>query len=118
MPVCLSRQGRGEVDVDLGIDWRSREPVALEVGPVLAIEDAVGNKVAALYSRGEVRDYLDVDHITVSVIAAKLAVSWHAANEAILAEGHRVLIDDPARFDGVHVIGADEHVWRHTRRSD
>lgn len=55
-----------EVDVDLGIDWRSRDPVALEVGPVLAIEDAVGNKVAALYSRGEARDYLDVDAIRAS----------------------------------------------------
>jgi hypothetical protein len=27
-----------------------------------------------------------------------------------------VLIDDPTRFDGVAVIGVDEHVWRHTRR--
>ena len=26
-----------------------------------------------------------------------------------------MLIDDPARFDGVAVIGVDEHVWRHTR---
>jgi transposase len=28
------------------------------------------------------------------------------------------LIDDPHRFDGVAVIGVDEHVWRHTRRGD
>ena len=28
------------------------------------------------------------------------------------------MIDDPARFDGVAVIGVDEHVWRHTRRGD
>lgn len=61
---------------------------------------------------------LVVDHVTVSVIAAKLAVSWHTANDAILTEGHRILIDDPARFDGVHVIGVDEHVWRHTKRGD
>jgi hypothetical protein len=61
---------------------------------------------------------LVVDHATISVIAAKLAVSWHTANDAILAEGHRVLIDDPARFDNVSVIGVDEHVWRHTRRGD
>ncbi len=27
-------------------------------------------------------------------------------------------IEDPARFDGVSVIGVDEHVWRHTRRGD
>jgi transposase len=35
-----------------------------------------------------------------------------------LAEGKRVLINDPGRFDGVTVIGVDEHVWRHTRRGD
>jgi len=29
-----------------------------------------------------------------------------------------VLISDPTRFDGVRVIGVDEHVWRHTRRGD
>ena len=29
-----------------------------------------------------------------------------------------VLINDPDRFDGVTVIGVDEHVWRHTRRGD
>jgi transposase len=29
-----------------------------------------------------------------------------------------MLIDDAARFDGVKVIGVDEHVWRHTRRGD
>ncbi len=39
-------------------------------------------------------------------------VSWSAANDAILAEGRR-LIDDPARFEGVTTIGVDEHVWRH-----
>lgn len=29
-----------------------------------------------------------------------------------------MLIDDPHRFDGVRVIGVDEHVWQHTRRGD
>ena len=61
---------------------------------------------------------LVVDHATISVIAAKLAVSWHTASDAILAEGQRVFIDDPSRFDNVNVIGVDEHVWRHTRRGD
>ncbi len=45
-------------------------------------------------------------------------MSWTTANDAVLAEGKRVLLDDPARFDGVRVIGVDEHVWRHTRRGD
>ncbi|CEI29811.1 Transposase [Propionibacterium freudenreichii] len=59
-----------------------------------------------------------VDHLTVSRVAAGLGVSGHTANTAVLAEGKRALIDDPARFDGVAVIGVDEHVWRHTRRGD
>ena len=29
-----------------------------------------------------------------------------------------MLIADPARFDGVRVLGVDEHVWRHTRRGE
>ena len=45
-------------------------------------------------------------------------MSWNTANDAVLAEGRRVLIEDPHRFDGVRVIGVDEHCWRHTRRGD
>lgn len=52
-----------QTDIDFGLDYRSQQPVRLSVGYVLAEEDAVGNKVAALFSRGEVRDYLDVDSI-------------------------------------------------------
>lgn len=40
---------------------------------------------------------LVVDHATISVIAVKLAVSWHTASDAILAEGQRDFIDDPSR---------------------
>jgi transposase len=61
---------------------------------------------------------LVVGHLSVARIAEGLAVSWHTANDAVLAEGHRLLIDDLTRFDGVAVIGVDEHVWRHTRRGD
>ena len=61
---------------------------------------------------------LVVGHLSVARIAAALAVSWNTANDAVLAEGRRVLISDPGRFDGVRVLGVDEHVWRHTRRGD
>lgn len=50
-------------DVDMGVDWRAHDPVTLAIGPVLDIEDAIANKVGALYGRGEARDYLDVDAI-------------------------------------------------------
>ena len=57
-------------------------------------------------------------HLTVARLAEGLGVSWNTANDAVLAEGRRVLIDDPHRIDGVKVVGVDEHVWRHTRRGD
>ena len=57
-------------------------------------------------------------HLTVARIAEGLGVAWNTANDAVLAEGRRVLIEDPNRFDGVRVIGVDEHVWRHTRWGD
>ena len=59
-----------------------------------------------------------VQHLTIARIAEGLDVSWNTANTAVLAEGKRGLINDPARFDGVTTIGVDEHVWRHTRRGD
>ena len=75
----------------------------------------------AKLSRGGVRwalEALVIDHLAVTRIAAGLGVAWHTANSAVLAEGQRALIDDPARFDGVTTIGVDEHVWRHTRHGD
>jgi transposase len=61
---------------------------------------------------------LVVGHLSVARVAAALGVSWNTANDTVLAEGRRVLIEDPARFDGVSVVGVDEHAWRHTRRGD
>ena len=61
---------------------------------------------------------LVVGHLTVARIAEALAVSWNTANDAVLEEGRRVLISDPARFEGVKALGVDEHVWRHTRKGD
>ena len=57
-------------------------------------------------------------HLTVARVAEGLGVAWNTANDAVLAEGKRVLINDPGRLDGVKVLGVDEHVWRHTRRGD
>jgi transposase len=59
-----------------------------------------------------------VGHLTVARVAEGLGVAWNTANDAVLAEGRRVLIGDPGRFQGVRAIGVDEHVWRHTRRGD
>lgn len=52
--------------VELGVDWRAYPPAQLEIGPVLHADDAVANKVCALFGRAEVRDYIDVDGIVRS----------------------------------------------------
>ena len=38
-------------------------------------------------------------HLTVARVAEGLGVSWNTANDAVLAEGSSVLIEDPHRFD-------------------
>lgn len=50
-----------EEKVELSVDWRAHEPVQLDVGPVLHADDAVANKVCALFGRALPRDFLDVD---------------------------------------------------------
>ena len=75
----------------------------------------------AKLSRGALRWALEAvvcQHLTVTRVAEALSVAWNTANDAVLAEGKRVLISDPRRFDGVRVLGVDEHVWRHTRRGN
>jgi hypothetical protein len=47
--------------VELGVDWRAHEPVQLAIGPVLHPDDAVANKMGALFGRIQARDFIDVD---------------------------------------------------------
>jgi len=47
--------------VELGVDWRANEPILMAVGPVLHPDDAVANKMSALYGRAFARDFVDID---------------------------------------------------------
>jgi hypothetical protein len=44
-------EGGAEEKVELAVDWRAHDPVQLAVGPVLHSDDAVANKVCALFGR-------------------------------------------------------------------
>lgn len=90
-------------------------------GHVWRQDTAAAAEPGAKLSRGGLRWALTgivVQHLTVARVAEGLGVAWNTANDAVLAEGRRILIEDPARFEGVTAIGVDEHVWRHTRRGD
>ena len=56
-----------------------------------------------------------IDRSSIARVAASLGCSWHTVNDAVLAAGRALLIDDPTRLDGVKVLGVDEHCWRHPR---
>lgn len=55
-----------EEKLELSADWRAHDPVQLDVGPVLHPDDAVANKVCALFGRALPRDFLDVDATLMS----------------------------------------------------
>lgn len=57
---------RRTTTVDLAADFRSDEPVVLAIGPVVSETDAVAAKVAAVFSRAEARDYLDLADVIAS----------------------------------------------------
>src|SRR5690625_4219783 len=100
------------------LGWR---PTTLEVtvrryrcsgcGHVWRQDTTRAAEARAKLSRGALRWALVAivcQHLTVARVAEALAVSWNTANDAILTEGRRLLIDDPRRFDGVKVLGVDE----------
>jgi transposase len=92
-----------------------------ECGHVWRQDTSLAAEPRAKLSRRGLRWALEgivCQHLTVARIAEGLGVGWNTANDAVLAEGKRVLVDDAGRFEGVQVIGVDEHVWRHTRRGD
>jgi hypothetical protein len=53
--------GRHLSKVELGVDWRANDPILMAVGPVLHPDDAVANKMSALYGRAFARDFIDID---------------------------------------------------------
>jgi hypothetical protein len=77
--LVVSGSSEEMVVIDLAVDWRLEPPIRLEVGPVLALPDAVGSKVAAAFSRAEARDFLDLDAIRESRLYS---------DEALLALAH------------------------------
>jgi hypothetical protein len=52
--------------VELATDLRSHPPVTMEIGPVVHLDDVAGGKVEALFTRAEVRDFIDVDALISS----------------------------------------------------
>jgi len=85
---------------------RSRAPVVMEVGPVLAPEDLAGGKVCALASRVEVRDYADSARILDRYDPAQLIGFVRRLDPGLTAED---FADDGRQHDRI----ADEEFSRY-----
>lgn len=74
----------------------------------LPAHDVAGPDPQTRLSRRGLRWALEgivVGHLTVARVAEGLGVACNTANDAVLAEGKRVVIDDSAWFGNVLVIG-------------
>lgn len=74
---------------------RSRRPVMLSIGPVMDLRDLVAYKVAALVTRGEVRDFVDVavflaDQSPRELLALARRVDPALDDEDVVAVGRRL----------------------------
>jgi hypothetical protein len=82
---------------------RLRDPVQVRgIGPVLAIDDVIANKVVALVTRSEIRDYLDVaaileGHTPAGVIALARQLQPDLGDDEVAVAGDNLdRIDDLA----------------------
>jgi sensor domain CHASE-containing protein len=74
------------------VDWRANEPILMAIGPVLHPDDAVANKMGALYGRAFARDFIDIDAALQSGRYDRQAV-LHLAERADRGFDRRIFAD-------------------------
>jgi hypothetical protein len=98
-------------DIQLGVNYRAFPPTRIEMGLVLDVRDAVAGKMSALWSRGEVRDFIDIDAVVQSGRFTRQDVLVVGDQQEALPMDRRMLaerfrsLDDP-RLE--HVYGAKQ----------
>ncbi|WP_183225256.1 nucleotidyl transferase AbiEii/AbiGii toxin family protein [Actinoplanes campanulatus] len=92
--VAYRPDGRA-VRLSFGHLSRTRQPVLLDIGPVMAVDDLIAWKVAALVNRAEVRDFVDVaaflaDRSPSTLLALARTVDPGLFEEDVAAAGRRL----------------------------
>ena len=112
--------------VELGVDMRANEPVLISIGPVLHPDDAVANKMRALYERSHACDFIDIDAVlrsgrydrpTLLKLARRSDITFDRIVFAdALAQAQLLDDDDFAQYGlvGEHVDGLRQRfaAWR------
>src|SRR5699024_4750526 len=58
---------------------------------------------------------LAIDRTSVSAVAKALGLGWDLVNDLAVSETRAMVYDQPGHFDGVRILGVDEHKWKHVR---
>jgi hypothetical protein len=91
---------------------REHDPVRMAVGPVLDLEDLIGQKVCALASRVEPRDYIDtaaaLDRYTVEELIGLARQRDPGLEQRDFADAGRELDRMPDAVFGHYGLGPDE----------
>jgi hypothetical protein len=82
---------------------RRRAPVVMEIGPVLHVDDVLGSKVAAMVTRAEPRDYIDV--------AAALRVRDTAELRRLASQADPAISEDEIRAAMKRLDRLDDSVF-------
>ncbi|WP_246636822.1 nucleotidyl transferase AbiEii/AbiGii toxin family protein [Actinoplanes hulinensis] len=112
------RPDGGMVRLSLGHLSRTREPVLLDIGRVMAVDDLIAWKVAALVNRAEVRDFVDVaaflaDHSPGTLLDLARTADPGLFDEDVAAAGRR-LDETPDRAFAAY--GVDPEQVRQLRK--
>ena len=98
--------------------WRCREPACTEMS-FTEQDERIARPRGLLTSRavwwavGQLRG----EHASVYGLARQLGTTWRTVWRAIRPL-LQAMADDPARFDGVDILGVDEHIWHHVGERD
>lgn len=66
---------------------------------------------------GWILQRLAIDRMSISATAKALGVSWGVVNRIAATAVTGLVYSDPHHFDGIRILGVDEHVWKHTHRA-
>lgn len=77
------RRGAQAVRLQLVRFARTNSPVVLDIGPVLHLDDVIGTKVAAMITRAQPRDYIDVAAVLDRYSRADLITLARRADPAL-----------------------------------
>jgi Nucleotidyl transferase AbiEii toxin, Type IV TA system len=112
--------GEQAATVELGVDLRAHEPVRNPIGPVLHPDDAVANKMRALYERSHACDFIDIDAVLRSgrydrskllTLAARSDITF---DQGVLADAlSRVQLLDAGDFARYGLVGDSLDGLRH-----